>query len=451
MRIIVIGAGEVGFDVARMLALEQHDVVVVDRDAKALDAVRERLDVMTIQGNGTTAGVLLDCGVRRADMLIAVTTIDEVNLIACMLASRLGVQTTVARVRSDELTSTESVLKATDFGISLIIHPEESAASEVVRLIRRAAATDVLTFADDRIHLVGMRLDANSPAIGRTLRDFALETPDLRYRIMAIGRGIRTILPRGDETLRRNDQVFVLARPNVMPHVARALGKSDAAIQHVMILGGTPVGAKIALLLADVKSRRVKLIEPDRPRAERLAEELRNVLVIHGNATDIDLLAMEGLAEMDAFVAVTNDEESNLVSCLLAKHLGVQKTVALLSKGAYIPISQTIGLDAAVSKKLAVSREILRFLRGTHVKSVATVHGLDAEVLEIEAKPRAPVTKAPLRGLTVPKGMLIGAVLHEDGSVEVATGETHIAAGDRAISFVMPGSISEAERYFDRR
>lgn len=438
-----------GFDVARMLAREQHDVVVVDTQAKALEEVRNRLDVMTVQGSGTSAAVLESSGVRQADMLVAVTDIDEVNVIACMLAKRLGVDTTIARVRSDELSRTQSVLTTTDFGIDLLIHPEESAASEVTRLIRRASATDVLTFADGRLHLVGMRLDRDAPVVGKTMRELAIENEELTFRIMAVARGMRTILPRGEERLAKNDQVFALARPNEIPHVARIMGKSEARIEHVMVLGGTQVGAKVAMQLGGSKGMRVKLVEPDREVAQRLAERLEGVLVLQGDVTDIDLLVAEGLGEMDAFVAVTNDEESNLVTCLLAKHIGVKKTVAMLSKSAYIPISQSIGLDAAVSKKLAVSREVMRFLHGKHVRSVATVHGLDAEILEIEAAPRAPVTRAPLKNLSLPNEILIGAVLHGE-KVEVATGETRVEPGDRAIMFVLPGCIEEAEAYFSR-
>lgn len=449
MHVIVIGAGEVGFDVARMLATEQHDVVVVDVDERSLENVRERLDVLTVQGTGTSADVLVEAGVEKAAMVIAVTAIDEVNLIACMMADRLDVGTTIARVRTGELTHGRSVLKTTDFGIDLLIHPEESAGAEVVRLLRRASATDVLPFADGRLQLVGMRVDQGSEIDGLSLRELMQRNSDLTFRVMGIARGIRTLLPRGDERLRAKDQVFVLARPKYVPHVARALGKSEDRISHIMILGGTRVGAMVAAQLAEVKRMRIKLIEPDRGRAQQLSERLSNVLVLHGDATDIDLLASEGLGEMDAFVAVTGDEESNLVSCLMAKHLGVYKTVALLSKSAYIPISQTIGLDAAVSTKLAVSREVLRFLRSTHVQSVATVHGLDAEILEIEAKPRAPVTHHPLKELELPQGMLIGAVLHKNSrDVEVATGDTHIHPGDRAIVFVLPKQVSKAERYF---
>ncbi|MEQ9103968.1 MAG: Trk system potassium transporter TrkA [Rhodothermales bacterium] len=450
MKAIVIGAGVVGFDVAKLLSQSDHDVVVVDLESEELAHVADKLDVLTLQGNGTSATVLEDAGVRQADILVAVTAIDEVNIIACMLADRMGVPTTVARVRSSELSRTQSVLKSSDFGIDLVIHPEESVASEITRLIRRASATDVLSMADGQLHLVGLRLDPDAEVIGKTLQEVVADLPDIRFRVMAIVRGIRTLLPTGTERFRKGDQVFVLARPNEIPPVTRLLGKSDRRISNIMILGGTDVGAKVALSLSSEKNKRVKLVEPDRERAEELADLLPGCLVIHGSATDIDLLVTEGLSDMDAFVAVTDDEESNLVSCLLAKHLQVHKTVALLSQAAYIPISQSIGLDAAVNKKLAVSREILRFLRGKHIKSVATVHGMDAEILEIEAGTRSDITRNPLKSLNLPSGMLIGAVIHSDG-VEVATGHTSIREGDRAYVFVMPKMVSKLEALFAAR
>lgn len=450
MQVIVVGAGEVGFDVARMLSLEQHDVVVIDHDPKALQRVGDRLDVMTVEGTGTSAEVLVESGIQSADMIIAVTSLDEANLIACMIADRMGVGTTIARLRSYEFTRAQSVLRAADFGIDLILHPEESAADEVVRLIRRTEATDVLPFANGRLQLVGMRLDEDSPATGATLRELLEQHSGISFRVMGIARGERTVLPRGDERLHAGDQLFVLGHPSDLSAVARFFGKSETDVNNVMILGGSSVGMHVAEQLGQDMNKNVKLIEPDRERCQELAEKLPDVLVIQGDTTDIDLLATEGIGEMDAFVAVTDDQESNLVTCLMAKHLEVPKTVALLSKGAYVPISQTIGLDAAVSKKLAVSREVMRFLRGKHVRSVATVHGLDAEILVIEAKPDAPVTGGTLRELRLPEGLLLGAVL-QNGDVEVATGTTHLQPGDRAIVFVRPGHVSEVERFFDTR
>ena len=452
MRVLIVGAGEVGFDIAQMLSGEGHDVVVIERDEERLTAVREKLDVMAVAGNGAASDTLKAAGVERADMMIAVTTVDEVNIIACMMADRLGVETTIARIRSGEYTDAESILSAGDFGIDFVIHPEESAAEEAARLIRRAGATDVLAFADGRLQLLGLRLEEQAPVTGRKVKDIAAASSELHYRIMAIRRGGRTILPRGDEKLRREDQVFILSFTEDVPRVSQTfLGKRDRGIEHVMILGGGLVGARLARTLSQGKNKKsIKLIEPDRERARKLAEAIEGVLILHGDPTDIDLLAAEGLAEMDALAAVTLDEESNLVACLMAKHLGVRKTVALLSKRAYIPISQAIGLDAAINVKLAVSAEVSRFLRGKHVLSVATIHGVNAEILELRAHEGSHITKGPLKDISVPRGALIGATI--DGEkVRIATGNTQIHSGESAIVFTLPQLTEKVERLFDKR
>ncbi len=449
MRVIIVGAGEVGFDVAQMLSSEGHDVVVIERDEERVTAVRDKLDVMAIVGNGASSETLKGAGIDRADIMIAVTTIDEVNIIACMMADRLGVETTIARIRSGEYTDAESVLRAGDFGIDFVIHPEESAAEEAARLIRRAGATDALAFADGRLQLLGMKIENGSPVVGKQLKEIAAASSELHYRIMAIRRGGRTILPRGEERIRHEDQIFILSFTEDVPRVSRVLlGKRDRGIEHVMILGGGHVGARLARTLRQGgKKKSIKLIEPDRDRARRLAESIEDILVLHGDPTDIDLLAAEGLGEMDALAAVTQDEESNLVTCLMAKHLGVRKTVALLSKRAYIPISQAIGLDAAINTKLAVSAEVSRFLRGKHVLSVATIHGVDAEILELRAHTGAPVTRGTLQEISLPRGVLIGAVI--DGTkVRIATGQTRIDPGQSAIVFTLPQMTEKVERLF---
>lgn len=450
MQTVVVGAGEVGFDVARLLATEQHDVAVIDIDEEVLRAVQDKLDVLTVHGNGTSAATLEEAGIRQADLLIAVTAVDEVNLIACMMADRLGVPTTVARTRTDELERSHSVLEAKDFGIDLVIHPEESAATEITQLIERAGATDVLNFSEGKVQLLGLRLDPEADVVGMPLHEVVAANPGIEFRIKALVRGQHTRLPGGDEVLQSGDQLFVLTRPKYVTPVTRLFGKEDVKMESVMIVGGSRVGATVARQLSRRSDMRIKLIEPDEERARELAEQLGDVLVLHADPTDIDFLVAEGLGAMDALVAVTDDQESNLVSCLMANHLEVYKTVALLSKAAYIPISQAIGLDAAVSKKLAVSREVRRYLRGKHVLSVATVHGLDAEILEIEAAPRSPITYDELKDLDLPDGILFGAVQH-NGTVEIATGRTHIEPGDRVILFVLPHKVKEVEEMFAAR
>lgn len=448
MRTVVVGAGEVGSDVARILALEEHDVTVIDNDEDVLRAVQNNFDVLTVEGNGTSARVLEEAGIREADLLVAVTAVDEVNIIACMMADRLGVETTIARTRTDELERAHSVLETKDFGIDLVIHPEESAAVEVTQLIQRTGATDVLTFCDDSIQLIGVRLDEDAPVAGHPLHEVVAEHPKVEFRVKALVRDGHTHLPDGDEVLQAGDQIFVLARPQTVTPVIRLLGKETVVMDHVMILGGSRIGEGVARRLSRYDDIRIKLIEPDPERAEELAEALPNTLVLNGDPTDIDLLKEEGLADMDAFAAVTDDQESNLITCLMAKNLGVYKTVAQLSKAAYIPISQQVGLDAAVSKKLAVAREVQRYLRSTHVRSMATVYGLDAEILEIEASAGAPITEGPLKDLSLPDGMLVGAVDHGE-TTELATGTTQVTAGDRVIVFVLPRTVDACEELFD--
>ena len=453
MRAIVVGAGDVGYDVARLLSLQRHDVTVVDTDPAKIDNVRDTLDVLAVVGSGTSAGTLQEAGIAEADLLVAVTDVDEVNLVAAMLAERVGKSprdtTTIARVRSDEFTGLDSVLRLDDFGIDHVIHPEQSTANEVISLLRRAAATDVIDFCGGRLQLVGIRVERDSPVAGRTLVEISRLSP-LPFRIMGISRGVRTIVPSGPATVEAGDQVFVLVESGRVAAAAAVLGKEAGRLRHVMILGGTPVGERVAAGLAGRPRKHggmeVKIVESDRARAEHLAEHVEGALVIHGDPADIDLLAREGLAETDAVVALTADEESNLVSCLMAKHLRVRKTVALLSKSAYIPISQSIGLDAAVSQKLAVSREVLRFLRGAHVRSVATVHGLDAEILELVADAGSPITRGPLAKQRLPDGVLLGAVVGD--RVEIATGRTVVRPGQRAVVFATPERVGDVEPLF---
>jgi trk system potassium uptake protein TrkA len=282
------------------------------------------------------------------------------------------------------------------------------------------------------------------------MQALAARAAPLAFRVMGIVRGARTIVPSGDATVEANDQVFVLVETGYVADVARLLGKDIGRLRHCMLLGGTNVAARVAAGLAGRSPRdggmEVTLVEGNRDRAERLAETLDGVLVVHGDPSDIDLLVREGLGETDALVALTASEETNLVACLMAKHLGAKKTVALLSKGAYIPIAQSIGLDAAVSRKLAVSREVLRYLRGAHVLSVATVQGLDAEILELEAAPAAPIAGTALSEQALPRGLLVGAVVGE--TVEIATGRTVIRPGDRAVVFAAPDLVGEVERLF---
>ncbi|MDX1671527.1 MAG: Trk system potassium transporter TrkA [Balneolaceae bacterium] len=449
MKIVIIGAGEIGYDLAGLLSEEKHDVEVLDRDKECLNKVTENMDVLTHVGNATSASDLVDAGVKNADIVIAVTSIDEVNMIASMMSKRLGAQMVIARIRNDELSRPNAPLKPTDLGIDVMIHPELSAAHEILQLIKRASASDVINLADGKMQIIGLRLEKGSPLVGMTLSDYAEKFPEITFRVVAISRRGLTIIPTGSVRLQPLDQMFVLAKTETIPKVIETTGKVETEIDRVMIAGGTPIGEMVArLLIEQDKSWTIKLIEPDNDKAVELARELKDVLVLNGNPTDPDLLATEGISDTDAFISVTADEESNIISCLMAKHLEVKKTIALVSKSDYIPLSHTIGLDAAVNKKSAASNEIHRYVRSGRVVSVTALRGSRAEVIELQASPDSKIVKKPLHKISFPDGSVVGGILSND-SCEIATGQSQINPHDRVIVFCMPYAVEKVTSLFN--
>ena len=449
MKIIIIGAGEIGYDLASVLSKEKHDVIILDRDKESLSKASETLDVLCKEGNATSANDLNKAGVSEADIVISVTSVDEVNMIASMISKKLGAKMVIARVRNDEFSHKDSPLKATDLGIDVMINPELSAAQEIAQLLKRSAASDVINLADDLIQLVGIRLDRNAPLIGKTLIEYASENEDITFRVVAIARRGRTLMPRGPMKLQTFDQIFILAKTEDIPAIIKTTGKSETDLNRIMIAGGSGIGTTIARILCgdEKKDWSVKLIEPNYERAEELAIELKNAMILHGNPTDPDLLASEGITDMDAFIAVTDDEESNIISCLMAKHLDVKKTVALVSKPDFIPLSQTIGLDAVVNKKVAASNEIHRYVRKGHVISVTELRGIKAEVIELLVSEKSKVVDKQIQKIKLPDGCIVGGVLC-DGSVEIATGKTIIKAEDRVMVFCLPEAIDKVTKLF---
>lgn len=449
MKIVIIGAGEIGYDLASVLSKEKHDVIVLDREKESLAKVAESLDVLTQEGNATSGKDLVKADVAKSDIVISVTSIDEINMISSMMSKRLGAKMVIARVRSDEFSQRNAPISANDLGIDVMINPELSAAQEIAQLLRRSAASDVINLAEDRMQLIGIRLEKNSPLMGKSLIDYASEFSDVTFRVVAIGRRGLTLIPKGPVRLQSYDQIFVLAKTEDIPRIVETTGKKETELNRIMIAGGSAIGAMIARMLCNDEKRKwsIKLIEPDYAVAEQLAIELKNAMVLHGNPTDPDLLATEGITDMDAFIAVTEDEESNIISCLMAKHLDVKKTVALVSKPDFIPLAQTIGLDAVINKKVAASNEIHRYVRKGRVISVTELRGIKAEVIELQVSSKSKVVGKQIQKLKLPEGCVIGGVLCE-GSVEIATGVTVIKAHDRIMVFCLPSAIDKVTHLF---
>ncbi|MCG8372325.1 MAG: Trk system potassium transporter TrkA [Balneolales bacterium] len=444
MKIVIIGAGEIGYDLASVLSKEKHDVTVLDHQKECLNRASDTIDCLAIEGNATSGKDLVNAGVNIADIVISVTSVDEVNIIASMMSKRLGAKMVIARVRSDEFSHKNAPLSPADLGIDVMIHPELSAAKEIAHLLKRSAASDVINLAENRMQLIGIRLERNSPLSGKSLIDYSAEYSDITFRVVAIGRRGLTLVPKGPVRLQAFDQIFVLAKTEDIPRIVETTGKKETELHRVMISGGSAIGSMIARILCTDQTKKwsIKLIEPDYDKAEELAIELKNAMILHGNPTDPDLLATEGITDMDAFIAVTDDEESNIISCLMAKHLDVKKTVALVSKPDFIPLSQTIGLDAVINKKVAASNEIHRYVRKGKVISVTELRGIKAEVIELQATEKSKVVGKEIQKLKLPDACVIGGVLC-NGSVEIATGSTVIKPNDRVMVFCMPEAIDK--------
>ncbi len=445
MNILIAGAGEVGYHLAKQLSFEEHDITIIDISSSRLERVDSVMDVLTITGSSTSLSTLIDAKVNKTDLVIAVTSSEAVNLNTVILAKKLGAKKTVARVENAEYVSSENKEIFNSLGIDYLIYPEELAAFELVKLIKRAAATDILEFQEGRLSLLGLKLENNLPILRKTIQQIAQESEHVTFRIAAIHRGTRTIIPSGNDLLLPNDQIFVITTPQGIEEILKVLGKDQVKLENIMFLGGGKIGRIAAKILE--KEVNVKLIDSDKKKAFELADYLEKTLVIQGDGRDLDLLAQEGIVDMDGFIAVTNDAETNIITCLMAKHLGVAKTIALIDNVDYLPLTQTIGLDSLINKKLIAANNISKFVRKGNIVSIATLHGIDAEVLEYVAKPNSPITKKMVKDLKFPHKALIGGFIR-DGEGYITVGNTQIKENDKVVVFTLPGIIHKVEKFF---
>lgn len=446
MKIIVIGVGEVGFNLAKILSQENHDIVVIDNDQEKCDHAQEQLDVQVIHANGASGKVLVEAGVKEVDIVVAASDIDEVNIMASMLTRQLSSARTVARVRNPEYSKKDPVISAAQLGIDLMIHPEREVANEVVQLVRQSAATEWITFGDGKIQLLGVRITSRTaPVVGKTLQEIGDAYPKIPFRIIAVTTQGKTVIPKGDDWIHFNDQLYIISDTITIPKILKLMGKEDEKLEDLMILGGGKIGRLVAEQLQEEVA--VKLIETNKKKSQKLAEQLPKTLVISGDGTDLDLLAREDVMEMDCYIALTNDDENNIISGLLAKHLGVKRVIALVNKLIYLPIIPTIGVDASVSKVLSTVDAIMRFIRRGKVLSVSSFKGMGAEVIEFNVPGNAKIVKDELQKIKFPKGAIVGGLIR-DGEVIIPKGTTRIQANDKTFVFALPEAVSEVEKIF---
>ncbi|MDE2388151.1 MAG: Trk system potassium transporter TrkA [Betaproteobacteria bacterium] len=429
MKIIILGAGQVGSSVAESLVSEANDITMVDVDPKRLALLQDRLDLRTVVGNASHPSVLVNAGAPDADMVLAVTEQDETNLVACKLAATLfNTPTKIARIRSTEYLTHPEIFSTENFCVDFAISPEQILTEYIEKLVEFPEALQVLDFASGKVSLVAVRALKGGSLVGQQLQQLRKHVPNVDTRVAAIFRQDRPIIPEGDTVIEAEDEVFFIAATEDIRTVMRELRKMDRPVRHVMIAGGGKIGKRLAMTLE--KDYQVRIIERDYPACERLAGELSNTLVLHGDATDEDLLDDENIVEMDLFCALTNDEENNIMAALLAKRMGAHKVIALINRRAYVDLLQGSRIDIAISPAQVTIGSLLAYVRHGDVAAVHSLRRGAAEALELVAHGDARSSKVvgrKVEEISLPKGATIGAIVRGLPKSEALSGESLIS------------------------
>lgn len=444
MHIIVVGAGEVGSYVADRLSREGHDVAIIDQDASRLRQLGDDLDVLTVRGSGTHPKTLRQAGIDRADLLVAVTSNDEVNLISSLLAKSIGVERSIVRIEAPDLRGPEALHVREASGADLVIDPDAETANEVLELLDFPGADEVASMAGGEVLVIGARLPEHAPLVGRSLREIGEEfEPEWDFVVGSISRGDETIIPRRDHRLESGDHLRVAIRRKAIRSVTELLGITRGRLGRIMLLGG---GRTAEILAESLRARGVKvvIVERNPERARTLAERLDDVLVLQGDIADADLLAEADVGRYDLVVALTGEDDANILACLYAKAAGARETVAAVHRLALLSLLTDAGIDVALSPRTATANGVLRFVRGG-VAAVATFLQGEAEVLELEVAPDSVADGALVKDLGLPKDVLIGAYVR-DGKAQIARGRSRLRGRDHIVAFAMPAAVDEVHR-----
>ena len=441
MRVIIVGAGEVGLQLAKSLSAEDIDVVVIDRSKEKLKRISEELDVALIEGEGGSPSVLKDAGADDADILLAVTDMDETNMVACLVAKVMfRIPRNVARIRNLEYSSNEVLLQS--LGIDPAISPEVEAARAVNRLIEVPFAADVEDYEDGRAKVIGFKIPPDSKLIGKVFKELDLIEP--KILIGAIKRGSKVIIPSGNDTLKKNDIIYLPVKRDNIDEVCSNIGGSTIPVKRVMIVGGGRIGFYVAKTMEE-RGISVKIIERDVERCKFLLKSLKKSIILHGDGSDQKLLDEENINDMDIFAAISNNEELNIMASLLAKSLGAKKVITIVNKTDYLPLAHNLGVEAVLSPRLISAGIILKYVRRANILSLTTVAEGKAEIMEAEVKEGAVLVGKTLRDFELPKKTLIGAIMR-DNEVIIPSGDDEIISGDRLIIFTLQESIKQVEK-----
>ncbi len=449
MKILVVGSGQVGFFLCDRLSSEGHEVTLVDRDEAAVERAQDRLNVLGVVGNGASAEILEQAGVKTADIFIAVTNMDEVNILACLVAREYQVDVLIARTKNIEYTSRKAVLSKEKLGIDLLINPEDAVAEELSKLACNSKAFDVAEFADGQILFQGYRIEPESPICNLTLTELGELRGMYRFVVVAINRGNTTIIPRGEDAIQAGDRIYIFAPQQELPainYLLKAEQIEKKPTHRAFILGGSRIGLQVAQNLEKLRFH-VKLIEKDEARCYKLAELLNKTVVINAEGLDVRTLVDEGLRDADVFVAVTENDQTNILTCLLARQHKVRRTLALVSQPELIGLASELGIDACISPRLAAAGAILKFVRRGEIVSLTAIEDSNSEVLELVIGKDSGLLDTPLSQLHFPRGAIIGAIV-QGTNYEIPTGESTLAEGDRVVVFSLPEALQKVERFF---
>ena len=452
MKIVIEGAGEVGSHLAKMLRAEANEVTVIDDDSERIDALTAYADGETVLGNPSSIQVLRDAGVGKADLFIAVYPFatQEVNIVGALLAKQVGAAKVIARINDEDYLNAENRLLFKELGIELMFYPEKSAADEIVAFLKHNSTAETMDFARGRLQIAVFKLTEDSPILDLKLLEFIKDTTaeELRqFRVIAISRDEQTIIPRLETKFLYGDLVFTITTREGVPALYRHFGKTNISISKVFILGGGPIGEMLAKTL-DRSGIKVKLVDSDKNRCIELSETLPDTIrIINGDGRNSDFLYEEGIQDYDAFVALTGNDESNVLSCVVAKKFGVARTIAEVENIEYIHIAEEMGVDNVINKKLITAGRIFKFTLSGKARIVRYMTGTNAEVIEYTVAPGASITAGPIKDIDFPRNAIIGGVIRGSEAF-IAVGDTVIEPYDRVAIFALPETIKEIDKFF---
>jgi len=448
MKIIIAGAGEVGFHLAKLLSYESQDITLIDNKKSNLNIAENQLDIKTIEGDASSISILKEANVEKSDLVISLTNSETTNFATCFLAKQLGAKRTIARISNAEFINNDHNIDFDSIGIDELISPENLATEEIKLLIHESAFTNSHDFEDGILKMMGVKLGKKAPFIGKTVMEAASVFPGVHFMPIALKKQgtEKTIIPRGNTIFSEGDQVYFITDEKGLKELYDLLGTIKQKIENVMILGGGRIGAKLAKDLSD-EGLNIKIIEINQEKANHLAEELSDVMMINVDGRNVDLLVQENLEYMDAFIATTGNSETNIMSCLMAKSKKIKKTIALVDNMDYFNLSQSIGIDTLINKKLLAANDIFRFVRNGDIVELAKLNNMDAEIVEFNVSEKSKVLNKKIVDLNFPREAIIGGVIRNDEGI-IALGDFVIHLGDRVLVCSTPEVLSKVESLF---